>query len=357
MKISLIIISAFLVFCCELFVGCGGTGSSQSADTPLPPWPAFPTLSDPLLYPSNGAWVPDAVEFQFNPTLKEVKSIRVVEGEGSVGGEILSGGSLSILESGVCFRFSAEGQKAVEVRGVNHMGQEIFGQVAFLVQGVGASVKTCTPWAGGRRYALKNPFWTPGSGGTGLPSMGARLGEGPWDFAIRFGNATWPKEWTRFAASIVLEHAQELLSESRIPSAEVARLCPGYASASREQKSAFWALFIGSVAYPESGFSAQARFREPPPLSKWSEGLLQLSTDDFVSHGSFCDFMSEPARILKPLENIRCGVVILRNQVLQRKTLWPKTFYYWSVLTTQRSRVVRDVFYENARENLGFCNL
>jgi hypothetical protein len=341
----------------NLLVCCGTGARGRLSDTPLPPWPTLPTLNDPLLYPQSGIQVPDAVEFQFNPTLRSVDSIRIVESSGGDEGELLNGETIEIATRGVCFRFAADGVKVVEVSGINHMGAAIKGRVVFQVQGVGANVKTCMPWSGGRTFSRDNPLWVPSVPGGGLPGVVDGPGSGPWSFPVEADGKTWSSEWMNYTASVVERHASELLETPGLPMGDISKLCPGFSVATRGQKTAFWTLFVASIAYPESGFNPRSRFLEPPPLSKWSEGLLQLSTDDYVSHGDFCDFMSEPDRILSPRENIRCGVMILRNQIRQRGTLWPSTFYYWSVLTTRKSAVVRRVFRENAAKHLGFCGI
>ncbi len=71
-----------------------------------PVLPSLPSLSDPLLYPQLGGIVPDAVEFQFNPTLKSVESIKLEAlTANSVPKELLSSGPFEVLEKGMCFRF------------------------------------------------------------------------------------------------------------------------------------------------------------------------------------------------------------------------------------------------------------
>jgi hypothetical protein len=321
-----------------------------------PVLPSLPTLDNPIFYPQSGLLVPDAVEFQFNPTLKSVESVRIHSLNTTVESqEILLDGPISAAENGVCFRFSSEGNYAVTVLATNYMGVSLRGTVSFVVQGMGASVKTCLPWGGGRTFSLKDPFWKPTASGDDLPDIDY-FGAGPHQMPeIRFESSVWPKEWSRFAISVVEKVAPELLLERNFPRVDMEKLCPGIVSSNRDEQKVFWALFLASIAYPESGFNSKSRFREPPPLSKWSEGLLQLSVDDYVSHGKYCNFAKNPERILSPFENIRCAAVILKNQIVQRKTLWPGTYYYWSVLTSKKSAIVRKVFRENAPRVLPLC--
>jgi hypothetical protein len=59
------------------------------------------------------------------------------------------------------------------------------------------------------------------------------------------------------------------------------------------------------------------------------------------------------ANITDPGVNLRCGVVIMRNQLAARSTLFPRRFYYWSVLTRKRATIQRDFLLHRAQ--LGFC--
>ncbi len=328
----------------------------MTIDITEPGWPSLPTLSDPLFYPQQGSLVPDAVEFQFNPTLKSIDSITVVfDAQANEPKEILLNGPIFILEKGVCFRFASDGLKTVNISGTNHMGVQVSGKVEFVVQGRGASVKTCLPWTGGRVFSLNDPFWKPNTPGDNLPATDNINLSGHWGNDVRFGNAVWLASWTRYATHAIERYAPELLLDTEVPKNELEDICPGYFRTGADDRKKFWALFLASIAYPESGFNPRNRFREPPPLSKWSEGLLQLSVDDHVSHGKMCNFMISPERILNPFDNIRCGVMILKNQISNRRTLWPNTYYYWSVLTTRKSATVRNVFQQNAKRLLPAC--
>jgi hypothetical protein len=185
--------SVMLPGCC-LLLSCGLVGNSTPHDTPLPPWPTLPSLNDPLLYPQSGTYVPDAVEFQFNPTLRSVDSIRIVESAGGDEGEVLNSGAVEVAQKGVCFRFSSDGVKVVEVSGINHMGSAISGRIVFQVQGAGASVKTCMPWAGARTYLRSDPLWVPSELGGGLPAVVDGSGQGPWSFSVEADGRVWSSD-------------------------------------------------------------------------------------------------------------------------------------------------------------------
>ncbi len=162
----------------------------------------------------------------------------------------------------------------------------------------------------------------------------------------------WKPEWNQVIAEALEDIGQPLLEDEKVPAAEVQALCPGYFDAGREEKKAFWALLFASIARLESGFDPERTFMEPRPLRTLSVGLLQLSYGDQTRH-SGCLLEPMEANITDPAVNLRCGVAILRNQLSARNTLFPKRFYYWSVLTRKRSQIERD--FMQHREQLGFC--
>ena len=76
-------------------------------------------------------------------------------------------------------------------------------------------------------------------------------------------------------------------------------------------------------------------------LRTLSVGLLQLSYGDQERHAG-CPLEPMEANITDPAVNLRCGVAILRNQLAARNTLFPRRYYYWSVLTRKRQQIERD---------------
>jgi hypothetical protein len=162
----------------------------------------------------------------------------------------------------------------------------------------------------------------------------------------------WKQEWNQVIAEALEDIGQPLLEDDKVPADEVRALCPGYFDASREEKKAFWALLFASIARLESGFDPERTFMEPRPLRTLSVGLLQLSYGDQTRHAG-CPLEPMEANITDPAVNLRCGVAILRNQLSARSTLFPKRFYYWSVLTRKRSQIERDFLQH--REQFGFC--
>lgn len=169
-------------------------------------------------------------------------------------------------------------------------------------------------------------------------------------FAVTHKGATWKEDWTRTATEAVGELSPDLVSDALIPT-DVDTLCAGYRAAGGEARKAFWALLMASIAYPESGYKTTTRFWEPT-MGKYSEGLFQLSKDD-GGHGPACNFKSNGMNILESGPNIRCAVRIMRNQQKKHRRIFPPT-YYWSVLTTSKKEVVKEVF-RSHRPKLGYC--
>jgi hypothetical protein len=162
----------------------------------------------------------------------------------------------------------------------------------------------------------------------------------------------WKEEWNLFIAEALDDIGQPLLEDDKVPAGEVRALCPGYFESSREERKAFWALLFASIARLESGFDPESTFMEPRPLRTLSVGLLQLSYGDQERHEG-CPLNPMDANITDPAVNLRCGVAILRNQLAKRNTLFPRRYYYWSVLTRKREQIERD--FVQHREQLGFC--
>lgn len=163
--------------------------------------------------------------------------------------------------------------------------------------------------------------------------------------AAELGGNTWNPQW-----NAIVEQAlpPELLS-SRVPR-DVRNFCPRFYVMGDSNKRAFWAYFFQALAGAEAGLNPQAKVRHiEPKLAKQekvapnkvlTEGLLQLTYVDEQRYG--CPFdeqadrslaSDDPARtILQPKNNLVCGVMILKNQIIdQRKPLLSPTSY-WATL-------------------------
>lgn len=178
--------------------------------------------------------------------------------------------------------------------------------------------------------------------------------------------ADWPAEWSHAVSTAVLSDAPELLQPGHAPR-DVALLCPGFATATREQKLVFWDLFFASLAQVESQKHPDSCFREaalsdkknndkllaqfnamsPPKkeANQWlaacheprlygdiySEGLLQESFSDRAIYG--CPFASlKDVRV--PTKNLECGVRIMNKQIGKYGVLFTSENFYWSTLKT-----------------------
>ena len=172
-------------------------------------------------------------------------------------------------------------------------------------------------------------------------------------FQVDHQGQTWKREWGLYVYDAVFDLAPELLKNKNIGG--MSQVCPKYNFATDEQKASFWALFFASIAYPESSFNPNTVYHEPYPLNKPSEGLLQLSADD-GAHGDACDFKgNKELNLRSPKDNLRCGVLVMKNQIKVRKHLFPTSFYYWSVLTLSRGKAKMMKVYNENKARLGFC--
>lgn len=159
------------------------------------------------------------------------------------------------------------------------------------------------------------------------------------------GGVTWNTQWDP-----MIERALPPALLSARVGRDVRGFCPRFDRMSNADKRAFWAYFFQALAGAEAGLNPATNVRHLEPELAMrdsvtgemihSEGLLQLTYEDHVRYG--CDFNwqadrklspQDPAKtILRPQNNLLCGVKILSNQLLvQRKPLLSPTSY-WSTL-------------------------
>ena len=159
------------------------------------------------------------------------------------------------------------------------------------------------------------------------------------------GKPSWDPTW-----DVVIE--KELPAELLTPQVAhaVRPFCPRFNSMSEVDKRTFWAYFFQALAGAEAGLvpTTNVRHTEPEVAVQDTvtrrivrqEGLLQLTYMDADRYGCAFDWQSDkklpekdPTRtILKPENNLRCGVSILTNQLIaQRKPLVSPTSY-WATL-------------------------
>ena len=164
----------------------------------------------------------------------------------------------------------------------------------------------------------------------------------------------WTPAWDAF---IEKNLPPELLSAKAAKA--VASYCPAFSAESEVDKRAFWAYTMQAMAAAEAGLKPEASARHTEaavaktdktthrPMRQ--EGLLQLSYQDGETYG--CDFdwqadsqldLKDPARtILQPERNLRCGIRILKTQIIDNDKPLLSRSSYWSTLRpgTQSYRV------------------
>ena len=155
---------------------------------------------------------------------------------------------------------------------------------------------------------------------------------------VELGGAPWNPQWDQIIQKAL---PPEMLS-SPAPRG-VRQFCPRFGEMSADDKRAFWAYFFQALAGAEAGLNPNTSVRHAEPevaMTMRSEGLLQLAYADQKRYG--CDFnwqldralkANDPAKtILRPKNNLECGVKILVNQIIvQHKPLLSRSGY-WSTL-------------------------
>jgi hypothetical protein len=162
---------------------------------------------------------------------------------------------------------------------------------------------------------------------------------------VELGGTPWNSEW-----DLIIEKALPAgMLSSQVPRG-VQQFCPRFYEMAETDKRTFWAYFFQALAGAEAGLNPNTSVRHTNPegtnrdevsgRTMRSEGLLQLAYADQKRYG--CDFNwqadralkpNDPAKtILRPKNNLECGVKILVNQIIvQHKTLLTPSGY-WSTL-------------------------
>lgn len=161
----------------------------------------------------------------------------------------------------------------------------------------------------------------------------------------QLGKPSWDPDW-----DMIVEKAlpREMLGE---PGAKAAKpFCPRFRVMTVSDRRAFWAYFFQALAGAEAALVPTTNVQHVEPevavedtvtLHRVrAEGLLQLTYMDVTRYGCNFDWRrdrslpeDDPAKtILKPGNNLLCGVKILSHQVLnQRRPLLTRNSY-WSTL-------------------------
>jgi len=156
---------------------------------------------------------------------------------------------------------------------------------------------------------------------------------------------TWQSDWDGIVEKAL---TPELLSASA--GNGMKQFCPRFQSMSQADKRAYWAYLFQALSGAESGLRAVSNVQhtEPEVAVKdrvshrmvRSQGLLQLTYQDAARYG--CDFDWNSDRnlnehdpdktILRPKNNLECGVKILQRQLIDHQRPLLSKVSYWSVL-------------------------
>ncbi len=163
-------------------------------------------------------------------------------------------------------------------------------------------------------------------------------GKLPWEDVAKSASL-----WSNYLYSVIDKEAPDLIGGSE----DIETFCPNYLKMNRKEKTQFWAQLLVQVSKHESTYSPVLRYQEKGRMDSitgqplYSEGLLQLSYQDVQMH-SGCDFnwnrdqyfeANDPSRtILSPYKNLRCGVLILNQQIHKTKKIVINSGAYWAVL-------------------------
>ena len=198
-----------------------------------------------------------------------------------------------------------------------------------LLLGIGCSSRNAAPAAKPAGPAMKPAPATP------IAEQKNQLGS----------SKTWDPAWDTLVEEAL---PPDLLSATAARA--VAGFCPRFASVPEADKRAFWAYLFQALAGAEAGLDPTIQVRHTQAavsrIDKVSqhpvrqEGLLQLTYDD--SDRYRCDFNwqhdrrlpeKDPTRtILRPANNLGCGVRIIENQIIRRRKPLVSRTSYWSTL-------------------------
>ena len=160
---------------------------------------------------------------------------------------------------------------------------------------------------------------------------------------------TWKYEWNKFISDEITLRKKTFIDNDSLYENDILRLCPTYYILDENQKIAWWTLLFASIAYYESAFNPVCRYQEPASLNYvYSEGLLQLS---YIDKAVYKDCLIDESKhnIMNPEVNLRTGVIILDKQLRNRKMIFTKKSFYWSVLTKKQNEII-EFFNKNIAE-------
>jgi hypothetical protein len=159
------------------------------------------------------------------------------------------------------------------------------------------------------------------------------------------GVPSWDPAWD---ATIEKSLPPEMLSNSEARA--VKPFCPQFQQMSEADRRVFWAYVFQALAGAEAGLkpTTDVRHTEPEVAVKdsvtnrmvRSEGLLQLTYEDSDRYGCAFDWdkdkqlpEKDPQKtILQPENNLKCGIRIMTNQLIDKHKPLATGSSYWSTL-------------------------
>lgn len=185
---------------------------------------------------------------------------------------------------------------------------------------------------------------------------------------IHFINEQAKYKWSESYSEKIAESFDEKIElesilDTKLNALDLEKLqCPGYLSATREEKKQFWILFIASVAFLESNLNPQTTYREKD--GSLSSGLLQIDVASANRHTFFfLEYVFNQDDLYNTELNLLAGLYILKHQLQgginrERTELIGRIFtdrsYYWSILTLKQELFAKN-FIQNSLANLPFC--
>ncbi len=144
----------------------------------------------------------------------------------------------------------------------------------------------------------------------------------PYAHPLLCGGRVWPDQWNTWLNEAITDFGGHMLA------ADIHVLCPRYTVMAEEQKRAFWVLLSSTIICEETGFDPNSRYWEGAMKHPvWSEGLWQLTYGDERGHKR-CEISQAKGNILDPRTNLRCGVVIMDDQMAHEGVFADDS--YWS---------------------------
>jgi hypothetical protein len=159
------------------------------------------------------------------------------------------------------------------------------------------------------------------------------------------GMPSWDPAWDR-----MIEQSLPPQMLSKNEARAVKPFCPQFQEMSKTDRRVFWAYVFEALASAEAGLkpTTDVQHTEPEVAVKdsvtnrmvRSEGLLQLTYEDSDRYGCAFDWdrdkhlpEKDPQKtILQPENNLKCGIRIMSNQLIDRHEPLATGSSYWSTL-------------------------